>query len=62
MAERNKRISLKRLEEDRNGLVNYIAQLRGSIAELKHRAILAEGALQYLNNLLKNEEAKNDSL
>lgn len=58
MAENSEPISLKRLEEDRNGLVNYIAQLRRSIADLKQRAILAEGALQYLNKLLGSEEDK----
>ena len=48
-----------RLEEDRNGLINYTRMLEKNIAELKQRLILAQGALQYLTHLLGDKNGNN---
>lgn len=50
---------IKRLNEDRKGLINYIGQLKRSISDLQKRQMLADGALQYINKLLKEQEGKN---
>ena len=46
-----------RLEEDRNGLVNYIALLQKQEADLRQRRIMATGVLQYLSQLLGDKDA-----
>lgn len=61
MATNSKRIAVKRLEEDRNGLIEYKNLLQKNITEIKQRLFLTEGALQYLNQLLNNKEAKDGS-
>jgi len=59
MAGSSRQAIIKRLNEDREGLINYIGQLKRSISDLQKRQILAEGALQYINQLLKEQEGKN---
>lgn len=56
MATSGKHITIKRLEEDRNGMLEYVHLLLKNIAELKQRLIMTQGALQYINQLLKQEE------
>ena len=48
---------LARLKVDKEGLIRQRNELRRDISELQRRLYMVEGALQYVSNILEQEEA-----
>ncbi len=50
---------IERLSSDKQGLIKQSKELKEGISELRRRLFMVEGALQYVSNLLANQEDNN---
>lgn len=47
---------IKRIEQDKEGLIKQGNELREGITELQRRLLMVQGALKYVNQILRLEE------